>query len=30
VLGFSPAQMFALDDAERATAKEPPKVSLTA
>jgi len=30
VFGFSPAQMFALDDAERLTAKEPPKVSLTA
>jgi LemA protein len=30
VFGFTPAQMFALDDAERATAKEPPKVSLTA
>jgi LemA protein len=29
-LGFTAAQMFTLDDTERATAKEPPKVSLTA
>ena len=29
-LGFAPAQMFSLDDAERATAKDAPKVHLSA